>query len=49
MYDQIEECLIESNIAVQLPKPVWMNEKGEVVGNECESYGCKVAIDIRTG
>ena len=47
MYLHIQEILVnDSKIAKFLPEPVWMNEKGERVENESESFGCKVSIDI---
>ena len=46
MYDQIEEVLVESNLAKYFPEPVYMNQNGDIVNNECESYGCKVKIDL---
>ena len=46
MYNSIEDLLVnDANIAIKLPKPLWMNEKGEVV-SEMESFGMKNSIKI---
>lgn len=47
MYNSIEDLLLvnDAKIAVMLPEPVWMNEKGEEV-SEMESVGMKVRIKI---
>ena len=47
MYLHIQDILVnDSKIAHLLPKPVWMNEKGEEVDNEEDALGCKVSIKI---
>lgn len=46
MYTQIYEHMVEANVAVQLPDPVWMNNDGVEVSEE-NSTGCKVTRDLK--
>ena len=46
MYDHIIEEMIDSNLAMKLEEPVWMNESGNHVSNENNALGCKVTHQI---
>ena len=47
MYEHIEDILVyDSKVAIKFDKPVWMDNDGNIVVNEDDSYGCKVSIDI---
>lgn len=46
MYTQIYEQMVETNVAVELPDPVWMNDYGEEVQEE-HATDCKVIHDLK--
>ena len=46
-YEHIEDVMVdESRVAERLEKPVWMNEKAEIVSDEKDSIGTKVNVKI---
>jgi hypothetical protein len=46
MYEDIEAEMVDAGLATKLQYPIWMNEKGEVVRDENEAYGCKVHTQL---
>ena len=48
MYQHIEEILLDDcKVAVKYDAHVWVNEKGEIINDEKNSYGCKATIEIQ--
>ena len=46
MYLDIERILVDAKLASTLSEPTWMDQFGNIVESESESYGCKVSTQL---